>query len=217
MEIKYILFDVADTLIYKKNLLPSIHSILLNNNINVSINELKYVHRNLFDKYLFPDKTNKDFYIDFNSKLLNNLSISPNNKLLNEIYTTCSELEWTKYEDSNILKKIHIPYGVASNFSADLRPILTNLFGEIFHNIFISEEIGFKKPNPQFYKHIINKLNIHPKNLLMIGDSVNLDGKPSILEGINFLLIDRNNYYLDYKPKIKSLFQLKDYIKTYEK
>ena len=36
----------------------------------------------------------------------------------------------------------------------------------------------------------------------MIGDSIKLDGNPSILEGINFLLIDRNNYYSDYTPKI---------------
>ena len=42
---KYILFDVADTLIYKKNLILSIYDILTNNNMIVSIDELKHTHR----------------------------------------------------------------------------------------------------------------------------------------------------------------------------
>jgi FMN phosphatase YigB (HAD superfamily) len=217
MDIKYILFDVADTLLYKKNLILSIYDILTNNNMIVSIDELKHTHRKLFDSSVFPDKTNKDFYIDFNSRLLTNLNLPVTNLMPDEIYKTCSKLDWEAFDDSSFLKKINLPIGIASNFSKDLRSIIKNKFGEIFSHIFISEEMGISKPNTEFYSYIINKLNINPENLLMIGDSIKLDGNPSKLEGINFLLIDRDNYYSDYTPKIKSLFELKNYIKTNEK
>jgi putative hydrolase of the HAD superfamily len=45
-----------------------------------------------------------------------------------------------------------------------------------FQHIFISEEIGHPKPNPEFFEHIFNKLP-HNKSAIIIGDSLASDIK----------------------------------------
>lgn len=53
---------------------------------------------------------------------------------------------------------------------------------EYFERIFISEEIGYNKPDLAFYQHIFNNMKVHDKSkYLMIGDSLSSD----ILGGMN--------------------------------
>ncbi|SNR14416.1 HAD family hydrolase [Tenacibaculum jejuense] len=42
-------------------------------------------------------------------------------------------------------------------------------------HVYISEHIGCKKPNPNFYKHIQNDLNCLSSEIMMIGDHYNQD------------------------------------------
>ena len=42
-------------------------------------------------------------------------------------------------------------------------------------HVFISEAIGFEKPAPEIYGHVIAKLGISPENILMVGDSPSAD------------------------------------------
>ena len=54
---------------------------------------------------------------------------------------------------------------------------------DYFEDLFISEKVGFEKPNPEFL-NIASKsiVNFNPSNALIVGDSLTSD----ILEGINF-------------------------------
>jgi len=55
-----------------------------------------------------------------------------------------------------------------------------------FEEVFISEEIGVEKPDPQFFDHIFDTLNDHTKEeFLMVGDSLTSDIKGANNAGID--------------------------------
>ncbi len=60
-----------------------------------------------------------------------------------------------------------------------------------FDNIFISEEVGWEKPNPKFYQNCLDQLNIHGSNAIYIGDRMENDISPAKDVGMHTILIHR--------------------------
>jgi putative hydrolase of the HAD superfamily len=209
---KYLLLDVAGTILYKPNLVTKIYETLSSFGYIISIDRLKYNHKLLSEVIKFPDRTNAEFYTSFNSELLYSLGIVPNEELLNAIFASCSYLPWEKFEDTKVLNEIEIPIGIISNFNSSLKDKLNEYFGPIFSDIFVSEEIGISKPSAEFYKKALDKININPKDILYIGDSFKLDLKPALEMGITCYVIDRDNIYPDNATIIRSLSELKKMI-----
>ena len=93
---------------------------------------------------------------------------------------------------------------------------LLNLFiihKHFFDDIFISEEIGFSKPEPEIFEYSVKKLGDFEKNeILMIGDNLVAD----IMGGINFgvdtcwvnLKNKENNKEIVPKYEINNLLEL---------
>lgn len=210
-EIKYILFDVAGTLLHKPTFYKTFHLVLTEAGINVSHQDIKLKHKILSEAIHFPDRTTKDFYRMFNSELLFSLGVLPKEKLLNEIFERCSYLPWEKFEDSSILNELSLPFGVISNFNFTLREKLNYFFGPVFHQVLVSEELGVAKPNIEFYQKAIEMINIPPENVLYIGDSLKLDIKPALETGLNPLLIDRDGFYSNSDYRIESLKEVLKY------
>ncbi len=53
------------------------------------------------------------------------------------------------------------------------------------------ENIGFCKPNPEYYREIMNRLNAKPEETLMVGNDVEEDIEAGMAAGVNvFLLTD---------------------------
>jgi putative hydrolase of the HAD superfamily len=44
-----------------------------------------------------------------------------------------------------------------------------------FANVFLSEEVGYQKPDIRFFKTVLNKLNTHSSECLVIGDNIETD------------------------------------------
>ncbi len=64
-------------------------------------------------------------------------------------------------------------------------------FGAIFDKVYSSNFIGFKKPETQYYKYILDDLNENPDNIIFYDDSqANVESVK--LMGINFYFYDRN-------------------------
>ncbi len=209
--IKYILFDVANTLIHKPLLWTRIRKVLEHRGIEISTEKLQYHHKFVSDFFDFPDRTNQDFYNLFNSSLLMSLGIRPDDILLDDIFANCTYLPWQAFEDTSSLKKLPVPIGVLSNFKTDLPQLLNSLFGDIFSDIIVSETVGLRKPNVDFYRYAINTIGIKPSEILYIGDSFKLDYIPADLLGMNSLLVDRISFYCDNTYTIRSLNQLHTY------
>lgn len=209
---KYLLVDVAGTILHKPNLFTKINETLSNYGYLVSLDKLKYNHKLLSEVIKFPDRTDAEFYTNFNSELLFSLGIIPTDVLLNDIFRACSYLPWEKFEDTQVLNEIEIPIGIISNFNRSLENTINQFFGPIFSDFFVSEEIGISKPSLQFYKKALDKINVSPKDILYIGDSFKLDLQPSLGLGVNSYIIDRDNFYPNNLNTIQSLLELKKMI-----
>ena len=209
---KYLLLDVAGTLLHKPTLFNKIHGVLTSRGHIVALNKIKYNHKLLSETIKFPDRTDKEFYINFNAELLYSLGIIPTVTLLDEIFNTCSYLPWEKFDDTEALQGINIPIGILSNFNSSLKEQLTRIFGEVFSDIFVSEELGIGKPAVEFYQRAIDKIGVDASDILYIGDSFKLDMEPAIQLGIRSYIIDRDNFYPNSPNTITSLFDIKDLI-----
>lgn len=211
-EIKYILFDAANTLIHKPSIWKGFEDVFLKNNIHFHLDDIKRKHKLRSEIIHFPDKTSADFYEKFNSAVLIDLGIEPTKSLLDEIFKACTYLPWEKFSDTEGLSELPHKKGVISNFNSNLKDKLHEMFGDLFGEIIVSEEEGIAKPHLKFYELAIKKIGVNPKNILYIGDSIRLDIEPAEKAGINALLIDRDNVYPNFKKRINSLKELEHFL-----
>ena len=98
------------------------------------------------------------------------------------------------------------------------RIVNSGLAGFFAGGIFISEQIGFKKPEPQFFEYMINTLGVKNKNeVLVIGDSQSSDIKGAVLAGLDscFVNIKAEKENEDFKPTytVSSLEEIIDVCK----
>jgi putative hydrolase of the HAD superfamily len=212
--IKYILFDVSGTLLYKPDVINNIYTILNSNGINVNLKTLIYNHKVLTETIIFPDRTNKSFYNNFNAQLIYSIGAIPNNHLLEQIYKECTYKPWVKFEDTDILSELNLPLGILSNFNSTLEDKLFLFFDNIFKHVLVSEVLKVAKPDIKFFEKALEIINLNPDEILYIGDSVKLDIEPAKKVGFNTLLIDRDCFYSKSSGIniINNLSQIKDFI-----
>ncbi|NQW41851.1 MAG: HAD family hydrolase [Bacteroidetes bacterium] len=198
--IKYVFFDVANTLLHKPLLFTTIQNCLLDFNYKIDLEKIKYNHKFLCEIYDFPDKTSEAFYNNFNADLVLLLGIEPKEELIKHIFFSCKNMPWETFEDVGILNEISQNLGIISNWDSSLEHKLQNYFGDIFKIKFVSEVEKVRKPNLSFYKKIIKTTGLKPNEILYVGDSLKLDYIPSTLLGINSLIIDRDNIFKQFCP-----------------
>ncbi|MCG2611261.1 HAD family hydrolase [Flavobacterium sp. SM15] len=212
MDIQYVLFDVAGTLLHKPEFYKTLQKVLNDCGYDFELEELKLKHKILSEVIHFPDRTNKDFYQEFNRELLFSLGIVPDEKMLDEVFSKCSYLPWEQCKDADFLSSIPVPMGVLSNFNSTLKEKLNGFFGPVFKDVFVSEELGVSKPDLEFYKRAVEKINIKAENILYIGDSLKLDIEPALKIGMKPLLIDREGFFKKSDYQIENLNQLFNYL-----
>ncbi len=79
---------------------------------------------------------------------------------------------------------------------------LNTIFEE--DEIFISEKIGYEKPDKKAFKYVLDKLNVEPENTIYVGDSIRNDVKGALNTGIKAVWF--NVEYL--KSENKDFFQI---------
>lgn len=203
--IRYILFDAANTLIHKPTLWPAIISVLKKYGYDICEEKLQLNHKLLSEYFHFPDRTSETFYSQFNTDLLLSLGIIPTDELLKDLFSQCSYLPWSKFNDTAWLNSVDIKLGVISNFNNNLNLLLNNLFGDVFSDIIVSEIVALRKPSPEFYRHALQQIDESAEHILYIGDSLKLDMLPAGNLGMQVRLIDRINAYSAYPYAISSL------------
>ena len=210
--IKYLLFDAANTLIHKPKVYENVQTILSSRGILIDLNTIRFHHKLVSEVMIFPDRTNSSFFKEFNTNWLNSLGVISNNKLLNEVFESCSYLPWEVFPDVNLLKKNSIPIGVLSNFNSDLKEILSGLFGKKFYSIITSEQQKLRKPDVKFFEIALKQINLKPEEILYVGDSIKLDIEPALKLGFQTKLIDRHQYYPHYSNRISSFLEINNLI-----
>lgn len=80
-------------------------------------------------------------------------------------------------------------------------------------DIIVSEEAGADKPNPQIFELLLNKAELKPEQVLMVGDSLDKDVQGSHNAGIRAIWFNRDDLKNDTKVipeyEIKSLLEIK--------
>ena len=86
---------------------------------------------------------------------------------------------------------------------------------KVFDEVFISEVVGYEKPNKEFFDYVFKKLNVTDKNeVLIIGDSLSSDIKGGVNAGIDTCWFNPehniNNLNILATYEIDNLNKLKD-------
>lgn len=103
---------------------------------------------------------------------------------------------WAVYPEAPTLLRELSANGVrlalGSNFDARLRLIVagTPAFATL-ERLFISSEVGWKKPAAEFYRHVLETLRLKPEALLVVGDDPRNDWEAPRALGIRAALIER--------------------------
>ncbi len=158
----------------------------------------------------------KDFYKKYNDLILKNLAlfdIVDNSKNQLFEYFTSIKRHWTlKYDVKDtfeILKEEGKTISIISNFDSKLKDIIENLgIYDLIDNIHISQDIGYEKPDVEFYKLFFEKYPISIKESVYVGDSYELDFTPATSIGLETFLIDERERFVKRDNIITSISQI---------
>lgn len=208
-QVKIIFFDLANTLVFQPAFYKSVQDILRKSGYSFTEEEIRKTHKLLTEEIIFPDKTTREFYLEFNTTFLSTLGIIEPGNLALEIYNGNSNHPWCPFPDTSILPTIPIQKGIISNWDLSLREKLKTFFEINFNPIIGSAESGFRKPDLSIFQFAINQAGFEPSEILWVGDSIRLDMEPAKQLGIESVLIDRDNIFTNFKGKsIRSLTEL---------
>jgi len=230
--IKCVIFDLDDTLCdYKgamENAKQSVNIHLKKANIDTCIFWKIYheLEPSLFKKFT-EKKITKDMYrLKRYSDVLEILSVK-NTELslkLNDIYMKKANNEINLFEDVvpllEKLKEQNIDTALLTNGPVDGQRQKIKALGleEFISSIYISEEIGFAKPDNNAFNYVLNTMKLEPANVLVIGDSLEYDIEGAKRAQIKGVLIDRENKHVNYQDdKISNLIDLLKILNKLEK
>jgi len=181
--IKHILIDFGGVLSPKSYVLPHLSNSIKNYfNINSS--------RTLYDEYYTESlRTGQVTETQFISTILDRWNIkhsrSDLEKILGVWHELCSENvkiipEMIKLIE--LLRKRGFKVSILSNtYGLKADNNRAKGFYDLFDNVFLSYEIGFKKPYREIYEYVIDELRIKPTEILFIDNKmVNLDAAHNI-------------------------------------
>lgn len=77
-----------------------------------------------------------------------------------------------------------------------------------FDDLFLSEDLGYQKPDPNFFKIVIDKIGVAQQKMLVIGDSLTAD-----ISGANATHLDSvwfNPKEITNKTTFKATYEIND-------
>lgn len=98
--------------------------------------------------------------------------------------------------------------GVASNFDQRLIMVLSEIKElPTFGAVFISSRVGWRKPAPEFYRHVIERCGVEPAGICFVGDHLEHDFTAPKTAGMSALLLDPQAM-TDNAERVRSLGEL---------
>ena len=211
--VRAVFFDVAHTLLDKPAVLPTMHATLAAHGVDVPVAALRERHRLLMEAIVFPDRTSKAFYDDFNAGLVRALGAVPTPALLDDLFAACTYRPWVPFDDLDAVAALTLPKGVLSNWDGTLKQKLADLAGLSFDWILGSADEGCRKPEPAFFRRVLDVTGFAPEQIAYVGDSMRLDMEPALAIGFRAVLLDRDGLFPHSPlPRIARLHELGAYL-----
>lgn len=209
MDIKGILFDSGDTLVFPKSGSwwpgPEFESILLQHGINATDFETDTIRLALEEGMAYLDANHlvlnleeeKDQFRTYYRIICDKLGINKDDELIEDLMCTyVEECNFQLYPDTvPVLEKL-TDNDVALGIVSDAWPSLHNKYVTLgirhyFKSFTVSAKVGCCKPEKLIYKKAIDEIGIVPKNLLFVDDDID-NVKGAIRMGMNGIVIQRN-------------------------
>ncbi|MHA1489420.1 MAG: HAD family hydrolase [Promethearchaeota archaeon] len=185
-KLKHFIFDFGGVMIKKtfvlKNLLDIINQDL---KINIPSKEecsyFRKIRRSVSSGRIssreFIEKIFKKYYYPFQNKAgalpLKKVNVSYYLELWFNLYSQFANLS---SEMEEIIEKLHqagyIVSLMSNTFDIHAKSNQLKGFYDIFDNIFLSNEIGLRKPDLEKYKYVLKKLDTKPKKCVFIDDKI---------------------------------------------
>ena len=171
-----------------------------------------------FNEYKIGNMLREEFHYMRFKKMYLYLKIDGDIKEANKYYVNTLKYEAQIYDDViealDYLKLRHKLY-IASNGMNDvqIKRLEIARIIDYFEKIYVSEKIGFNKPDVNFFNYIFKDLNDYNKNnYIIIGDRLDSDVLGGINSSIKTIYLNRDNIDGSIKAdfEIKSLKEIKD-------
>ena len=182
METKSIIFDLFGTLIYtSRKVNPYLN---LFNSLGLTKDEKSYWINRVLTK-------NYGYLQEIANEINKNINTSEFEKQVQE------EIQSTHLFDDTIqvLDRLSSKYNLylLSNISTPYKECLYNLeIDRYFKKVFFSCDIGYRKPDPNSFKSVIDYSGLHPNQLIMVGDSQISDCNGALNCGIMTIKKDKS-------------------------
>jgi putative hydrolase of the HAD superfamily len=214
LNIEAVILDFGGTLVESEmnwNIYnDSIKELLEENDYRVSTPEIKNSLRKAIEKLHQIRDTGKELtFEEVYNDFLERLGVNTNPDILSKLHDNFKAHYKSTFFDctEKVLKKLNKEYKVAllSNTMSDQPHLLLNDSGydRFFDIIICSRDIGVRKPNPEAFNIILNKLGVEPEKTVHVGDSVEADMYGAVNSGITGIWIKNdgqpewNGYAID--------------------
>jgi putative hydrolase of the HAD superfamily len=123
------------------------------------------------------ERTFEEVYMDF----LGNLGVPADEELLEELHTAFRTHYRTEYLHcaEDVLRELSSKYKVAllSNTMSDHPRVLLQQshYDKYFTYILCSRDVGVRKPNPEVFRIVLDRLGVKPEEAVHVGDRVDAD------------------------------------------
>lgn len=178
------------------------------------INNYSMINKNLWELFEKKEITKSELLIKRFELFFKPLGVVSDFKQINETYLNYLSNEVIFVKDAKkFCEKLKSKYNVyvvtnAVKKTQEKRLLKAEIL-KYFDGVFVSEDIGYQKPDYKFFEHIYNKIDKPKKNeIIILGDSKTSD----IQGGINFEIAtcwfnknDRDEY-----PNIKPNYEIKN-------
>lgn len=154
--------------------------------------------------------------------VLTEFGFSPDlERRMNTVYMAIANDEVEPFADTRPaleqLKERDYELGIFTNGPRDgqLSKLVRLGLESCFDSVFISETLGFAKPDPRAFQQVLTRLGRLPAEICMVGDSLTDDILPAVAQGMNAILLDRRHAHDTHEgsvPRVESLVDLADVV-----
>ena len=210
--IKHIIFDLDDTLCdyrkAKENARPHINEVLKTFGIDIDgfWNRFNRVEPLLFRQFADRSLTRDEYrirrfadvlegshprFLEISSEL-NHIHMRETNQKTELFYDTIPLMKVLQAKD---IEAVILTNGPSDGQRAKFKTLGLSRY---IQRIYISEEIGFSKPNRRAFEFVLRDLDAAAPDVLMVGDSIENDIDGAEQAGIKAVLIDRGDIHSGY-------------------
>ena len=219
---KYILFDLDGTLLDFNSGEKNAFTSTIKEFAGYTPTDLECKLFSDINEYLFNEySSGKLKRIEFQEKrfqeIMEKLNLKFDYSLANKLYIDNLKYQAILFPDVidtlEYLSKKYELY-IASNGMKIVQTERIKKIAHYFKKSYISEEVGFNKPDKGFFDYILKDINDpNPDEFIIIGDRLDTDILGGKTVNIKTVYLNRNNSKItDIKPdyEIKSLYEIKD-------